>query len=129
MTEIFDYWYEEPSSLKKFKRPLDVPGTTIRYGLGCGHLYVSVGGLEPNKPIEVFARLGKSGGCASCQGEALTRVISVSLRYGVPPEEFIDQLRNLKCPSLSIEAESCPDAISKALAQFLGFTETEKETK
>lgn len=129
MTERLDYWFDEPSGLKKLKRPHYVPGITPKYTLGCGTLYVTVGMLEDKKPIELFARLGRSGGCAACQGEALTRAVSVALRYGVPPEEFIDQLRDLKCPSGSPEAGSCPDAISKALAKALGFDETEKETK
>lgn len=38
---------------------------------------------ESGVVFEIIAKLGKSGGCAAAQLEALTRAISIGLRSGV----------------------------------------------
>ncbi len=108
----------------KKKRPKETQGHTRRIEVGCGHLYVTVAGDEDGI-MEIFATLGKSGGCAMSQLEALTRSISSGLRHGVPVEEYIDQLQFIRCPSPAIEPNeaiddsteitSCADAIAKVL--------------
>lgn len=109
----------------KLERPKVTKGPTIDRKTGCGDLYVTintdgVGG----PPIEVFARLGKSGGCSYCQNEALSRAISMGLKYGVPLSDYIQQLKGTKCPSPYMWPEnerslSCPDAIAMILEEYL----------
>ncbi len=75
-------------------------------------------------PIEVFASLGKAGTCTSCQLEALTRSITLGLKYGVPVEEFINELKDIQCPNKNLWPEdertlSCADAIARALEEYL----------
>ena len=88
---------------------------------GCGNLYVTVN--SDGKPLEVFATLGKNGGCTKCQNEALTRAISVGLRYGVPIQEYIDELKGIQCYNANMWPEehrtlSCPDAVARALEEL-----------
>jgi ribonucleoside-diphosphate reductase alpha chain len=45
------------------ERPKSVSGITERIETGCGHLYVTVNFID-NKVVEVFAGLGKCGGCS-----------------------------------------------------------------
>lgn len=92
----------------------------MRKGTGCGNLYITVNWNGSKNPIEVFAYLGKNGGCTRCQNEALTRAITVGLKYGVPIREYIDELRGIQCsnPNMWPKADrtlSCPDAIAKAV--------------
>ncbi len=99
-------------------------GETREKTTGCGSLYVTVNEDEFG-PREVFANMGKAGGCASASTEAIGRLISLAFRYGVPPEKIVKQLRGIRChephgfgPNQIL---SCPDAIGKALADKYGL--------
>ncbi len=108
--------------MKAQDRPKELTGKTHKLNTGCGHIYVTVNELE-NKPFEVFAKLGKAGGCSACQTEALTRCISVGLRSGVDLSEYHKTLEGIHCSSATFsEGEqilSCPDAIAKVLKTYL----------
>ncbi len=110
--------------MEKLKRPKVTEGKTHRFDTGCGHLYVTVNKTN-GRIFELFAHLGKAGGCPVSQLEALTRSITTGLRHNVPVEEYIKQLEKICCPSSAwdINSEtgegeqitSCADAIAKAL--------------
>jgi len=101
-------------------------GKTQKFRMGCGTLFVTVN--EDKKGLcEVFANLGKAGGCPS-QSEATCRAVSAALRSGVAPEVLIEQLQGIRCLSTAtarkgngdIDVLSCPDAIAKALEEAMG---------
>jgi ribonucleoside-diphosphate reductase alpha chain len=104
-------------------RPKDTFGVTKKMKTGCGNLYITINEDE-NGLCEVFATMGKSGGCASAHTEAVSRMISMALRSGVKPEPIIRQLCGIRCPKQIIikggSVFSCPDAIGKALADYIG---------
>jgi ribonucleoside-diphosphate reductase alpha chain len=104
------------------KRPKVTTGYTHKVKVGCGNLYITVNYHE-NQMYEVFANIGKSGGCAISQAEATTRAITVGLRSGVSPDIFIDQLRGIRCPSPLLDGDdemlSCADAIAKVMEKEL----------
>ena len=101
-------------------------GQTFKFRMGCGTLFVTVNRDETGL-CEVFANLGKAGGCPS-QSEATCRAVSTALRSGVSPKELIEQLRGIRCPSTAaarkshngIDVLSCPDAIARAIEETLG---------
>jgi ribonucleoside-diphosphate reductase alpha chain len=104
-------------------RPKDTFGVTKKMKTGCGNLYITINEDE-NGLCEVFTTMGKSGGCAAAHTEAVSRMISMALRSGVKPEPIIRQLCGIRCPKQIIikggSVLSCPDAIGKALADYIG---------
>ncbi|MGD0997167.1 MAG: vitamin B12-dependent ribonucleotide reductase [Thermoleophilia bacterium] len=99
-------------------RPRLLTGETERMDTGCGKLFVIMNDDE-HGPREVFANMGKAGGCASSNTEALGRLISLALKKGASPSEIVDQLKGIRChvpygmgPNATL---SCADAIGKAI--------------
>lgn len=107
-------------------RPEVTSGITQRIETGCGHLYVTINSDDLG-PCEVFVQMGKVGGCASAQLEALARLASLSLRANVKLESIIRQLKGIRCPSpmwyKGKMITSCADAISLSLETFLTVQE------
>jgi ribonucleoside-diphosphate reductase alpha chain len=104
-------------------RPQMTSGKTYKMNTGCGNLYVTIN--EDQKGLcEVFTHIGKAGGCAAAQSEAVSRMISLALRSGVDVDSVIKQLGGIRCTSPRLGEEgtifSCPDAIGKALSKHIG---------
>lgn len=110
----------------KIQRPKTTKGITEKRELQCGSFYVTVNGDgDGHNPIEVMVSLGKAGSCTKCQNEALTRAITLGLKWGIPACDFVEELRGLKCPSQYVgcpEEEqnlSCPDAIARVMERYI----------
>jgi len=122
----------EPDEVSLGPRPRTrvTAGKTSKFRMGCGTLFVTVN-KDDMGICEVFANLGKAGGCPS-QSEATCRVISTALRSGVDPKVIINQLSGIRCLSTAVARKankgvdvlSCPDAIAQALEEALGLSDT-----
>ncbi len=121
-TEIQKY---EGPPLSPRKRPDLIKGATRRLKTGCGNLYVTINEDEEGL-FEIFTAMGKAGGCASSQAEAVSRLISLSLRAGVDTEAILRQLRGISCPAPTWQdgemIMSCADGLAKAIELYLAET-------
>ncbi len=104
------------------KRPKVTRGVTERVNTGCGYIYVTVN-FDQQGISEVFSTLGKAGGCAAAQLEAISRLTSVALRSGIDIDSIVKHLRGIRCPSIAWEQGhatlSCADAIASVLEKYI----------
>ncbi len=111
-------------------RPRITEGRTIRVTTGCGNLYVTINEAD-GQIYEVFARLGKAGGCAASQLEAICRLISVAFRSGIDKDIILKQLIGIGCPSPAWDQgrliRSCSDAIASAINTYIELKAQEQE--
>ncbi|MFH1861600.1 MAG: adenosylcobalamin-dependent ribonucleoside-diphosphate reductase, partial [bacterium] len=110
------------------RRPPVTKGMTERVNTGDGPMYITINEDEFGI-CEVFTSIGKAGGNLAAQSEAISRLISLSLRSGIPPEAIIKQLKGIAGPNAIWEngtlITSAPDAIAKAMERYLQRSESE----
>lgn len=113
----------EPVKIKMRKRPKITVGRTVQMMTGCGKLYVTINEDENGQPFELFSTMGKAGGCAASQAEAISRMVSVQLRSGVESRVIVKHLKNITCHRPygfgKDRVTSCSDAIAKAIEQYM----------
>nr|MBA3584277.1 ribonucleotide-diphosphate reductase subunit alpha [Gemmatimonadota bacterium] len=92
---------------------------------GDGSLFITINEDEAGL-CEIFASLGKAGGAAAAQSEAMCRLVSLGLRSGLDPRAIVDQLKGIGGPNPVWDNGelilSAPDAIGRALERHLERT-------
>jgi ribonucleoside-diphosphate reductase alpha chain len=112
------------SSKKRFKRdrPRALKGSTYQMQTGCGPLYVTVNEDDAGV-FELFTTMGKAGGCASSQCEAIGRLVSLAWRSGVQARQAVKQMIGITCHKPAGFGEnrvtSCADAVAKAIQMHM----------
>jgi len=115
-TEIIPEAHSKPRT-----RPEITKGMTRKIETGCGNLYITIN-YDEEGPFELFTTMGKVGGCASAQLEAVARLVSLGLRSNIDIDTIVKQLRGIRCPSPMWHkgemVTSCADAVAKSLEKF-----------
>jgi len=116
---LFDVESENLARRQKRARPDKLRGTTIRKETPLGTMFVNITEDDRGQPFEVFVTLGKAGGSAMADAEAMGRLISLALRSGIPIMEVHRQLRGISSDRAvglgPNKILSVPDAIGIAL--------------
>lgn len=109
---------ETEEAAPKRERPKILKGWTYQMQTGCGPLYVTIN-EDDTGLFELFTTMGKAGGCAASQNEAIGRMVSLAWRSGLQARQVIKQLQGISCHSPSGFGEnkimSCADAVAKAI--------------
>ncbi|MFA5284950.1 MAG: vitamin B12-dependent ribonucleotide reductase [Smithellaceae bacterium] len=109
---------DKDKAATKRERPKILKGWTYQMQTGCGPLYVTVN-EDSTGLFELFTTMGKAGGCAASQSEAIGRMVSLAWRSGLQARQVIKQLQGISCHSPSGFGEnkilSCADAVAKAI--------------
>ncbi|MFC1660169.1 vitamin B12-dependent ribonucleotide reductase [Gemmatimonadota bacterium] len=108
---------------QKRQRPPMLRGRTLKMNSPLGDIYVTINEDDAGRPFEVFCTLGKAGGAAFADAEAIGRLMSLALRSGVPITAIRDQLRGISSDrAVGVgpnKVLSAPDAIGQAIEQYL----------
>lgn len=119
---LFSAEAENASRRAKRSRPEVMRGTTIRKETPLGVMFVNITEDEKGQPFEVFLNLGKAGGSAMADAEAIGRLISLALRSGISLQEIHRQLRGISSDRAvglgPNKVLSLPDAVGIALEQW-----------
>ncbi|MEO7996567.1 MAG: response regulator SirA, partial [Gemmatimonadaceae bacterium] len=119
---LFSSESENASRRVKRSRPDTMRGTTIRKDTPLGTMFVNITEDEKGQPFELFVNLGKAGGSAMADAEAIGRLVSLGLRSGIPLMEIHRQLRGISSDRAvglgPNKVLSMPDAIGIALEQW-----------
>ncbi len=105
---------------ERMARPAVLESKTVQVETGRGKIYITLSFTSDGHLFEVFTNHGKAGGNDSAMAEALSRMISLSLRSGVRPDAIIDQLINIVDNPIITRGQhifSVPDAIAKILLE------------
>ena len=117
--------------LVKKDRPRSLSGSTYQMTTGCGPMYVTINEDDDNHFFELFNTIGKAGGCAASQCEAIGRLVSLAWRSGLPPEPIVKQLIGISCHKPAgfgkNKVVSCADAIAQAIRQHYEKNNTSPE--
>jgi ribonucleoside-diphosphate reductase alpha chain len=112
---------DERTAVKR-ERPKVLQGWTYQMQTGCGPLYVTLN-EDSTGLFELFTTMGKAGGCAASQNEAIGRMVSLAWRSGIQARQVIKQLQGISCHSPSGFGESkvlsCADAVAKAIQSHM----------
>ena len=92
---LYESEAENAQRRAKRSRPDMLRGTTRRMDTPLGTMYVTITEDDRGQPFEVFITLGKAGGAAMADVEAMGRLISLSLRSGIPIMQVHRQLRGI----------------------------------
>jgi len=107
----------------KRSRPDMLRGTTRRIETPLGTAYVTITEDDKGQPFEVFISLGKAGAPLMSDVEAMGRLISLSLRSGIPMVEIHRQLRGISSDKViglgPNKVMSVPDAIGIAIERWM----------
>jgi len=104
-------------------RPDTLIGVTKEMKTSCGKIYVTMN-CDEQGIFEVFNQMGKAGGCAASQSEAIGRLVSLALRSGVKPDAIVKQLKGISChlpawAGSGTKIMSCADAVAKAVEWYI----------
>ncbi len=120
-TETAHMAADEKKAIKR-DRPKALRGWTYQMQTGCGPLYITIN-EDSNGLFELFTTMGKAGGCAASQSEAIGRMVSLAWRSGIQARQVIKQLLGISCHSPSGFGDnrvlSCADAVAKAIQSHM----------
>jgi ribonucleoside-diphosphate reductase alpha chain len=120
---LFDVEAENLQRRQKRARPDTLRSTSIKKETPLGVMFVHITEDEKGQPFEVFINLGKAGGSAMADAEAVGRLMSLALRSGIPLQALHRQLRGISSDRAvglgSNKVLSVPDAIGLALEDWM----------
>lgn len=118
---------KEPGVSAALRPRADVlTGHTHRVETPVGTLFLTVNS-DAEGLFEVFVNIGKAGADLLADGEAIGRMISLTLRHGVPVMEIVDQLNGISGSKKLGYGQNAVRSLADAIAGVLNKYITENE--
>jgi len=95
--------------------PMKMAGVERKRITGCGYIEVSCLNDSEGLLRKVKAELAQANTCAHTVTKAISRLVTVALAFGLPPEKQAKSLSGIHCPAAHHESSSCLDAIARAI--------------
>ena len=118
--------------VERRQRPKVLRGHTRQIESPLGTMYVTINEDDQGRPFEVFVALGKTGGAAMADAEAIGRLCSLALRSGISLRDVHKQLRGISSDrAVGLGASkvlSGPDAIAQVIERYLEEKEGIQQT-
>ncbi|MCY3698801.1 MAG: vitamin B12-dependent ribonucleotide reductase [Gemmatimonadetes bacterium] len=118
--------------VERRQRPAVLKGHTRQIESPLGTMYVTINEDDQGRPFEVFVALGKTGGAAMADAEAIGRLCSLALRSGISLRDVHKQLRGISSDrAVGLGASkvlSGPDAIAQVIERYLEEKEGIQQT-
>jgi ribonucleoside-diphosphate reductase alpha chain len=128
---LFDSETENLQRRQKRSRPDVLKSTAIRKETPLGTMFVHITEDDKGTPFEVFINLGKAGGSAMADAEAMGRLISLALRSGISIQQVHRQMRGISSDRAvglgPNKVLSVPDAIGLALEDWMRMKNGEQQ--
>jgi ribonucleoside-diphosphate reductase alpha chain len=86
---------ERPLPRREFL-PDERKSITHKFRVGDQEGYITVGLYDDGRPGEIFVKINKEGSTVSGLGDAVAKLASIALQYGVPVEELAPKMRNTR---------------------------------
>ena len=121
--QLYEVEAENLQRRQKRSRPDKLRSTAIRKDTPLGTMYVHISEDDRGQPFEIFINLGKAGGSAMADVEAMGRLISLALRSGILLTQIHKQLRGISSDRAvglgPNKVLSVPDAIGIAIEEWI----------
>lgn len=119
---LYEAEAENTQRRTKRARPDKLRSTSMRKETPLGTMFVHISEDDRGQPFDVFISLGKAGGSAMADAEALGRMVSLALRSGIALPEIVRQLRGISSDRAvglgPNKVLSMPDAVGIALEEW-----------
>lgn len=119
---LFEAETENTQRRQKRARPDKLRSTSMRKETPLGTMFVHISEDDRGQAFDVFISLGKAGGSAMADAEALGRMVSLALRSGIALPEIVRQLRGISSDRAvglgPNKVLSMPDAVGIALEEW-----------
>ena len=119
---LFEAETENTQRRQKRARPDKLRSTSMRKETPLGTMFVHISEDDRGQAFDVFISLGKAGGSAMADAEALGRLVSLALRSGIALPEIVRQLRGISSDRAvglgPNKVLSMPDAVGISLEEW-----------
>ena len=120
----------EEKIMRERKISDDLEGKTHKIKTSqCGNLRLTVNKEPGDGVCEIICTMGQSGDCISSHQEAIGKLASHALRYGVPLKSIIKSLKGIGCPKPTLSEKGALSCLALAAIKIEEYSKEKVDVK